>query len=243
LAPAHFRHGGIGCAIRPTRYYAPQLMLALRKHLTKQLLPKRNTSARNMPGVVPAHPRFREDGWGTHIPAAGVPGSPPSRGRRTRDQATSERSGRDDEREIGRRARDRAMMESQSIVLRDTKAQPCGQFALLSLPNKNRPLRAPRTTSRSVAPHRRVVSSESRMRAGRTAKVAALVGLLAPMTITNARADLNCAVWRIAHERMPAKWGYSEPKCGWTVGGYTCSSLKRPDSGGAPRSPLYRTKG
>ena len=64
---------------------------------------------------------------------------------------------------------------------------------------------------------------------------AILVGLFALMTITDARAEPNLAVWRIAQERMLLKWRYSEPKCGWTVGGYTCSSLKRPASVGVRR--------
>jgi hypothetical protein len=44
------------------------------------------------------------------------------------------------------------------------------------------------------------------------------------MAITEAPAEPNYAVWLMAHERMVAKWCRSEPRCGWTVGGYTCSS-------------------
>jgi hypothetical protein len=59
------------------------------------------------------------------------------------------------------------------------------------------------------------------------AKIATLVGLLLLTANMPARAEPNFAVWRIAHERLLAKWRCSEPRCGWTVGGYTCSSPKR----------------
>jgi hypothetical protein len=59
------------------------------------------------------------------------------------------------------------------------------------------------------------------------AKIAALIGLLVLMASTPVRAEPNFAVWRIAHERLLAKWRCAEPRCGWTVGGYTCSSLRR----------------
>ena len=54
------------------------------------------------------------------------------------------------------------------------------------------------------------------------AKIAALAVLLTLTTSPAALADPNLLVWRIAHERMLAKWRHSEPRCGWTVGGYTC---------------------
>jgi hypothetical protein len=53
-------------------------------------------------------------------------------------------------------------------------------------------------------------------------KIAALAGLLLLMAGTDVRADPSYAVWLMAHERMLAKWRHSEPRCGWTVGGYTC---------------------
>ena len=73
------------------------------------------------------------------------------------------------------------------------------------------------------------------------AKVAALVGLLVLTTIANARADPNCAVWRIAQKRTLTKWGYSEPKCGWTVGGYTCAPPMRAVFGWQGRWPVFIT--
>ena len=51
---------------------------------------------------------------------------------------------------------------------------------------------------------------------------AALIAALILSTISNAAADPNFAVWACAHERMVAKWHHAEPRCGWTVGGYTC---------------------
>jgi hypothetical protein len=54
----------------------------------------------------------------------------------------------------------------------------------------------------------------------------ALIGLLLLVASAPAHAEPNFAVWRIAHEQLLAKWRCSEPRCGWTVGGYTCSSLK-----------------
>jgi hypothetical protein len=59
------------------------------------------------------------------------------------------------------------------------------------------------------------------------AKIAALAVLLVLTASSNALADENLLVWRIAHERMLAKWRHAEPRCGWTVGGYTCSSPRR----------------
>jgi hypothetical protein len=53
---------------------------------------------------------------------------------------------------------------------------------------------------------------------------AVVVSLL--LTI-EARAEPNYAVWSIAHERMMASWRRAEPRCGWTVGGYTCGSRSR----------------
>jgi len=66
------------------------------------------------------------------------------------------------------------------------------------------------------------------------ARIAPLAGLLLLMTNTLARADPSYAVWdqsyivwRFAHERLLAKWRASEPRCGWTAGGYACSTRKR----------------
>jgi hypothetical protein len=60
------------------------------------------------------------------------------------------------------------------------------------------------------------------------AKIATLAGMLVLMTNTVvARADPSYTVWRLAHERLLAKWRASEPRCGWTAGGYTCSSRNR----------------
>jgi hypothetical protein len=56
------------------------------------------------------------------------------------------------------------------------------------------------------------------------AKIAALVGLLLVTVGTSAKAEPNYWAWRLAHERLLAKWRCSEPRCGWTVGGYTCAS-------------------
>jgi hypothetical protein len=77
-------------------------------------------------------------------------------------------------------------------------------------------------------------------RRSQMAKIAALAGLLVLMPNIVARADPSYAVWadqsyivwRLAHERLLAKWRASEPRCGWTAGGYACSSRKR--SGYAP---------
>jgi len=59
------------------------------------------------------------------------------------------------------------------------------------------------------------------------ARIAALAVLLTLATSSAALADPNLLVWRIAHERMLAKWRHAEPRCGWTVGGYTCLASKR----------------
>jgi len=69
----------------------------------------------------------------------------------------------------------------------------------------------------------------------RIVKIPTLVGLLVLMTNIVARADPSYAVWadqsyivwRLAHERLLAKWRASEPRCGWTAGGYACASRKR----------------
>jgi len=50
----------------------------------------------------------------------------------------------------------------------------------------------------------------------------ALIIALILSTISYASAEPNFAVWACAHERMVAKWRHAEPRCGWTVGGYTC---------------------
>jgi hypothetical protein len=57
-------------------------------------------------------------------------------------------------------------------------------------------------------------------------RIAVLLGLLLTAS-ASARAEPNFEVWRVAHERLLAKWRCAEPRCGWTVGGYTCSSLRR----------------
>jgi hypothetical protein len=59
------------------------------------------------------------------------------------------------------------------------------------------------------------------------AGIAALAAALTMLTNAVAQAEGSYLVWRIAHERMVAKWRCSEPRCGWTVGGYTCSSPRR----------------
>jgi hypothetical protein len=59
------------------------------------------------------------------------------------------------------------------------------------------------------------------------AKIAALAVLLVFTASPDASADENLLVWRIAHERMMAKIRYTEPRCGWTVGGYTCAPTRR----------------
>ena len=59
------------------------------------------------------------------------------------------------------------------------------------------------------------------------AKIAALAVLLTLATSPAALADPNLLVWWIAHERMLAKWRHAEPRCGWTVGGYTCAPFRR----------------
>jgi hypothetical protein len=59
------------------------------------------------------------------------------------------------------------------------------------------------------------------------AKIAASAVLLTLATSPAALADPNLLVWRIAHERMLAKWRHAEPRCGWTVGGYTCAPFRR----------------
>jgi hypothetical protein len=53
---------------------------------------------------------------------------------------------------------------------------------------------------------------------------ALLVTLLVSIPLGKASAGPNYLVWSIAHERMVAGWRCAEPRCGWTVGGYTCSS-------------------
>jgi hypothetical protein len=66
------------------------------------------------------------------------------------------------------------------------------------------------------------------------AKIAALAVLLTLATSPAALADPNLLVWRIAHERMLAKWRRAEPRCGWTVGGYTCVPIGRLIAARAP---------
>ena len=54
------------------------------------------------------------------------------------------------------------------------------------------------------------------------ATIVALSGVMVIDAATGARAEGDLLVWCIAHQRMEAKWRAAEPKCGWTVGGYTC---------------------
>ena len=56
-----------------------------------------------------------------------------------------------------------------------------------------------------------------------TALRVGLIGFLVATAVTGASAGPNYLVWSIAHERMVMGWRCSEPRCGWTVGGYTCS--------------------
>jgi hypothetical protein len=56
-----------------------------------------------------------------------------------------------------------------------------------------------------------------------TTLAAWLLGFLMTATVTPASAGPNYLVWSIAHDRMVAGWRCAEPRCGWTVGGYTCS--------------------
>ena len=51
----------------------------------------------------------------------------------------------------------------------------------------------------------------------------ALAVVLTLASAAPAAADSNYFVWKIAHERMLAKWRHAEPRCGWTVGGYRCA--------------------
>ena len=60
------------------------------------------------------------------------------------------------------------------------------------------------------------------MRARLIATIVALVGPVLIGTTLRVRAEGDLLVWCIAHQRMEAKWQRAEPKCGWTVGGYTC---------------------
>jgi hypothetical protein len=60
------------------------------------------------------------------------------------------------------------------------------------------------------------------MHARGIATVVALVSVVLTVTGSSARAEGDLLVWCIAHQRMEAKWRSAEPKCGWTVGGYTC---------------------
>jgi hypothetical protein len=68
-----------------------------------------------------------------------------------------------------------------------------------------------------------------------TKMTAALLIVLNLGAISTASAEPNFAVWACAHERMVAKWRHAEPRCGWTVGGYTCPGRVAMRS---PRIPL-----
>jgi hypothetical protein len=52
--------------------------------------------------------------------------------------------------------------------------------------------------------------------------IVTLVGVALMIANSSARAEGDLLAWCIAHQRMEAKWQRAEPKCGWTVGGYTC---------------------
>jgi hypothetical protein len=54
-----------------------------------------------------------------------------------------------------------------------------------------------------------------------------VAALSAAMAAAPAQADPNLLVWRIAHDCMVAKWRRAEPRCGWTVAGYSCNSRGR----------------
>lgn len=56
------------------------------------------------------------------------------------------------------------------------------------------------------------------------ARIAAIAGLLMLTASTDVCADPSYAAWKAAHERMLARWRHSEPRCGWTVGGYSCGT-------------------
>ena len=60
------------------------------------------------------------------------------------------------------------------------------------------------------------------MHARGIATIVALVAVALVGTAPAVHAEGDLLVWCIAHQRMEAKWQRAEPKCGWTVGGYTC---------------------
>ena len=60
------------------------------------------------------------------------------------------------------------------------------------------------------------------MHARLIATIVALAGFVLTVTSPSARAEGDLLAWCIAHNRMVAKWRAAEPRCGWTVGGYTC---------------------
>jgi hypothetical protein len=41
-----------------------------------------------------------------------------------------------------------------------------------------------------------------------------------------ARAWENFEAWAVAHHQMVARWKRMEPRCGWTVGGYSCARTR-----------------
>jgi hypothetical protein len=53
--------------------------------------------------------------------------------------------------------------------------------------------------------------------------IVALTGFVLMVTSPSVRAEGDLLAWCIAHDRMVAKWRAAEPRCGWTVGGYTCA--------------------
>jgi hypothetical protein len=65
---------------------------------------------------------------------------------------------------------------------------------------------------------------------------AASIFLTILLPASEAPADPNYAVWLCAHERMVANWRRAEPRCGWTVGGYTCSKASRHESRAVARA-------
>jgi hypothetical protein len=65
------------------------------------------------------------------------------------------------------------------------------------------------------------------MTAPRALIVVAAIATWSASTTTPVHADPNLLVWRIAHDCMVARWQRAEPRCGWTVAGYSCNSHRR----------------
>jgi len=56
--------------------------------------------------------------------------------------------------------------------------------------------------------------------------ITTLLALLMCGSAGPARAWENYAAWEVAHWEMVARWRRAEPRCGWTVGGQTCSRTR-----------------